>query len=999
MLIGSLSLMLVSCKTGTMSVQEAQDVAVEFKGAHKTNPPRGLGTTIQRKVHYYKDPPNVPAEYQVPQKTYSDDELRARFKALVGSDRQRVLRWTAYREFLSGNIRLALRINEMSIKAAEWDASKSKSYANKAIFFANVGDYISAEKAISLSDAGFRKWKSTTRRSLSDPSYIHNLFTTARGRAAIYFAQGDLIAAEKEYNRAIYLLKEFNQKTPGYRVERIWLDPELRMNLARVLMGQGRLTEAEVAIRDAIGFDQIEVLPHCFVVLSKILFEQGRFEDASECARTALHMAMAVRSPLDSLVRAECREMYALTLVANHRFKKALEQYDLIEKELKTDPDTFYLRFKGSTEWGLALLMSGNAAGAIEKFEFALSQMQDQSNKDPYHLAELGALRAMALSQVDKTMEALEEFNKHIPKLLNNWQAEEGARSNQNARAFKFKLLLDANIALLAEVRNSNHAEKSFYLSNALQDKILGKAVALSSARAEVSDPELASLIRQQQDLEMKLAALKNRLADIFYTPPEFINKLVVEDLQEKVTALNLAASTLRQEVKNRFPEYAEIINPNHIDVATVRSTLDPNEALISIFSGRQNTYIWAIPKDGQVAFVQVPISKEKMAEIVGELRESLSPGDAQTVMEIPPYDINLAYDLYKMVLKPVESGWNQARNLLVVTQGPIGQIPLAILPTEKYSQDSKDTQKPYFSNYRDVEWLIKKHSITVLPSTTAFINLRSISGKAKAVDHFVGFGDPYFSLEQLEQAESKAGQLNASLTTRSGPIQVRGIRVTEAGALDKKKITSINIGMLNRLPDTRAEVISIAATLKADIEKDVFIGKQACEQVVKNMDLSDRKVVVFATHGLVPGDLDGLNQPALALSAPDVADDAENDGLLTMGEIMGLRLNADWVVLSACNTGAAEGEGAEAISGLGQAFFYAGARSLLVTGWPVETISAKLLTTDLFQRQLENPDINRAEALQITMNAMIAKDHKDGFSYAHPIFWAPFAIVGDGRR
>lgn len=162
---------------------------------------------------------------------------------------------------------------------------------------------------------------------------------------------------------------------------------------------------------------------------------------------------------------------------------------------------------------------------------------------------------------------------------------------------------------------------------------------------------------------------------------------------------------------------------------------------------------------------------------------------------------------------------------------------------------------------------------------------------------------------------------------------------------------------------------------------------------------MSNRKVVVFATHGLVPGDLDGLDQPALALSAPDVTGNKDEDGLLTMGEIMGLRLNADWVVLSACNTGAAEGEGAEAVSGLGQAFFYAGARSLLVTGWPVETVSAKLLTTDLFKRQLEKPGINRAEALRQTMNAMITKNHDQGFSYAHPIFWASYAIVGDGRR
>ena len=152
-----------------------------------------------------------------------------------------------------------------------------------------------------------------------------------------------------------------------------------------------------------------------------------------------------------------------------------------------------------------------------------------------------------------------------------------------------------------------------------------------------------------------------------------------------------------------------------------------------------------------------------------------------------------------------------------------------------------------------------------------------------------------------------------------------------------------------------------------------------------------------------MPGDLDGLMQPALALSAPGVAG-VEGEGLLTMGEILGLKLDADWVVLSACNTGSGAGAGAEAVSGLGQAFFYAGTRALLVSNWPVETTSAKALTTDLFRRQAKDANLSRAAALQCAMLAMIdgggyvdPKSGKMAFSYAHPIFWAPFSLIGDG--
>ncbi len=151
-----------------------------------------------------------------------------------------------------------------------------------------------------------------------------------------------------------------------------------------------------------------------------------------------------------------------------------------------------------------------------------------------------------------------------------------------------------------------------------------------------------------------------------------------------------------------------------------------------------------------------------------------------------------------------------------------------------------------------------------------------------------------------------------------------------------------------------------------------------------------------------MPGDLDGLTQPALALTAPAVAGVA-GDGLLTMEEILGLKLDADWVVLSACNTGAAAGAGAEAASGLGRAFFYAGTRAILVTNWSVHSASARELVSDLFRRQSADPKISRGEALRQAMIAMIDdKGQADAggkmlFAYAHPLFWAPYTIIGDG--
>jgi len=180
-----------------------------------------------------------------------------------------------------------------------------------------------------------------------------------------------------------------------------------------------------------------------------------------------------------------------------------------------------------------------------------------------------------------------------------------------------------------------------------------------------------------------------------------------------------------------------------------------------------------------------------------------------------------------------------------------------------------------------------------------------------------------------------------------------------------------------------------------------LHLGKDANERVVKTTDLSRFRVVAFATHGLMPGDLDGLTQPALALSAPSVAD-VDGDGLLTMEEVLALKLDADWVLLSACNTATGAEAGAEAVSGLGRAFFYAGSRALLVTNWPVMSEAARDLVSDLFRRQAADPKLARSEALRQAMLGLIdgpgfMYGGKPTYSYAHPLFWAPYSIIGDG--
>src|SRR6516164_4233046 len=244
--------------------------------------------------------------------------------------------------------------------------------------------------------------------------------------------------------------------------------------------------------------------------------------------------------------------------------------------------------------------------------------------------------------------------------------------------------------------------------------------------------------------------------------------------------------------------------------------------------------------------------------------------------------------------------------------------------------------------------------------------------------------------------------QVASAETSDDDAVTTRGIPLKLRAAPHIGDVDTAELALLPRLPDPRLELHAVAKALDVDPAKSLYLGRDANEQNVETINLSHYRIIAFATHGLVPGDVDGLTQPALALTAPEVAG-VKGDGLLTMEKILALKLDADWVVLSACNTAAGAGAGAEAASGLGSAFFYAGTRALLVTNWSVHSASARELITDLFRRQRADPAISRSEALRQSMVMLIdglgAVDGsgKTIFSYAHPLFWAPYSLIGDG--
>jgi CHAT domain-containing protein len=439
--------------------------------------------------------------------------------------------------------------------------------------------------------------------------------------------------------------------------------------------------------------------------------------------------------------------------------------------------------------------------------------------------------------------------------------------------------------------------------------------------------------------------------------------------MRAEIEVLRQRQEALRAEIAERFPKYAELTRPPPLTLDQARALLGPGEALL-VFSRAADpdkTHAWVFRHDRDLAYT-AEIGLETIADDVADLRDGVDLANATSLSDLPRFDTRLAYDLYQRLMAPAEPLLEGVRHLYLVPDGALGGIPPGILVT---APQTLPPQTP--AQYREVPWLARRFATTVLPSVTALRVLRRFSAQARAARPFVGFGDPLLE----GPAGGGRGTIDFAALTRGGD----GLADPEA------------VRRLPRLPDTAEELVAVAAAL-GSAPAAVHTGAAATERAVRRADLSDVRIISFATHGLVAGELSGLPEPALVLTPPERRS-AEDDGLLMASEIARLKLNADWVVLSACNTAAGAGPDAEGLSGLANAFFYAGTRALLVSHWSVSSAATVRLMTGMFQAMADDPTLGRAEALRrVTLEMQSDPAHPE---FAHPAFWAPFVVVGAG--
>ncbi|UZK67488.1 CHAT domain-containing protein [Sphingomonas sp. M1-B02] len=495
--------------------------------------------------------------------------------------------------------------------------------------------------------------------------------------------------------------------------------------------------------------------------------------------------------------------------------------------------------------------------------------------------------------------------------------------------------------AFALETGHAQAAFKALQLANLTETAATLSAVA---ARAATRDPQVADLARALQDRARRGQQLRSEHSKALVAK----GQASIERLSGEIAANDTLLLGAEAALDTRFPEYRALSRPAPIELTAYQATLDPGSALIAPFTVDGRLVTVAVTRNG-LTWARSEGTERDVADAIRAIRASVDQAGA-----LATFDRRAAHRLYTYLLpRTLERDVALSDTLLLYGGEALASVPLGLLVTRTPSGRDDDP-----AALRRTAWLIRDKAVAI-PMTLA----RSPEHVAIADTKFLGIGGP-------------------TLAPASAPLEVASL--FRGGAVNLEAVRN-----LPSLPNAQRELRSMAIAFGGDSR--VIVGDQATEAAVKGLDLENVSVIAFATHGLVNGEMNGLGEPALVFTPPASSSSAD-DGLLTASEISLLRLSADWIILSACNTAAGANGGSPSYSGLARAFLHAGGRSLLLSHWAVRDDAAARLTVDTV-RNSENGQLSRARALQAAMVSLI--DDKQVPGGSHPAVWAPFVIVG----
>jgi CHAT domain-containing protein/Tfp pilus assembly protein PilF len=771
-----------------------------------------------------------------------------------------------------------------------------------------------------------------------------NVAPVLNNLAAMYRNQGRYADAEPLSQRSLAIAeKAFGRDHPNVATA--------LNNLAELYRSQGRYADAEplyqrsLAIREkALGRDHPDVAT-ALNNLALLYASQGRYADAEALYQRSLlirEKALGSDHPDVAISLNNLASLYdkqGRHADAEPRYQRALA---IREKALGRDHPDVAVSLNN-----LAALYAsqGRYADAEPLYQRALAIWEKALGREHSDVATaLNNLAALYRSQ-GRYADALPIIRRTL------------SQGNAN-KVVAFPVLLAAQTHSLLDAAQA--LADSYEIVQRASSSAAASAVSKLAARFAAGSGELAQLVRKDQDLTVEAEALDKSVIAFVSKPPAQRSSSAEEQVRMHIAAVKAEREKLQQIFNERFPDYVALSKPQPVSVPETQALLAEDEALL-VFDFGDKSYAWIIAAH-DAGWTELKISAKGLDAQVRSLRGWLT--DPRK-----PFDADLAYKIYQATFGAFAEKIAAKKRLSIVTNGALTSLPSQLLLT-------KD---PTGKSLKEMDWLIRSRAVTVLPSVASLKILRGGSQASSARKPMIAFADPVFSKAARAQ----------QVAMRSITSFYRGTQVDVAAIGE----------YLPQLPGTRKEVQQIAEDLHADAA-DIKLGLAATEAAVKQAKLDQYRIVYFATHGLVAGDLETFAkdkaEPALALSIPEKPHDLD-DGLLTASEIAQLKLDADWAVLSACNTAAEDKPGAEALSGLARAFFYAGARSLIVSHWAVSDEATARLMIGTFRASARDPKLSHAEALRQSMLAMIDAAKSD--AEADPRLWAPFVVVGEPAK
>jgi CHAT domain-containing protein len=485
---------------------------------------------------------------------------------------------------------------------------------------------------------------------------------------------------------------------------------------------------------------------------------------------------------------------------------------------------------------------------------------------------------------------------------------------------------------------------------------VADRTIAHVAARQAAGNSALGAMISQLDAAEHDRDTARLELAAENAKSNDQRDSSRVAKFEDQLKTAQTNADAIRVKIAAAYPDYAKMADPGPVELDAFRAKLAPDEVFVAFVIGAKSGYALAVSRGDLVAKPLTATTDGIAADVAG-LREAFVP----RLGRMPDFSLKSSYALYEQLMAPIEPALKGATHLVVAPGPSLDSLPLALLVTSD----------PGNAHYSDAAWLVRRMAVNQVPSPRALVALRS-ENVARAPRPFFGVGNPTYT---------GGAQSGRALSALAASCQQSGIADPEL------------LRALPPLPETAGEVQSVGRSLGAQ-PGSILLGAAATEQAVRGAPLDQYSVLYFATHGVLPGELHCQSEPGLVLSPPaGAAASAAGDGLLTASEIASLRLNADLVVLSACNTAAGGGTqfGGGALEGLADSFFDAGARSVLASHWQVPSASTEKLMTGVFGRYGKG-GTDLSEALRQAQLSLIADP-----ATAHPYNWAAFTLIGDG--